>query len=212
MLSQLDSAKLLIDIFGNEAFLVEGLLIPLREALSHWCFLKPLVIKVLDSLLLVAKIFIEIHLERLCPECSATVVEQFPICKLKWDLLRTSVTDGTIDKNTFSAPFGIFCVRTENWKIIFQKQSYRTPHGVLLIFKLPFPNGSYRNGVCRALWAVSEMRATGTLPRCIDIHIWDKRIIILINSRPPSTQLETKASCRLLKRDFTTDTFTIFTQ
>ena len=31
--------------------------------------------------------------------------------------------------------------------------SVETPNGVLLIFKLPFPNGSYRNGVCRALWA-----------------------------------------------------------
>ena len=50
---------------------------------------------------------------RLCPECSATGMGQFLICKLKWDLLRTSVTACTIDKNTFSAPFGIFYVRTE---------------------------------------------------------------------------------------------------
>ena len=48
-----------------------------------------------------------------CPECSATGMGQFPICKLKWDLLRTSVTACTIDENTFSAPFGIFYVRTE---------------------------------------------------------------------------------------------------
>ena len=48
-----------------------------------------------------------------CPESSATGMGQFPICKLKWDLLRTSVTACTIDKNTFSAPFGIFYVRTE---------------------------------------------------------------------------------------------------
>ena len=27
---------------------------------------------------------------------------------------------------------------------------------MLLIFKLPFPNGSYRNGVCRALWALTS--------------------------------------------------------
>ena len=77
------------------------------------------------------------------------------ICKLKWDMLRTSVTAFTIDKNTFSAPFGIFYVRTEIWKEIFQKNHIQTPNGVLLIFKLPFPNGSYCNGVCRALWAMS---------------------------------------------------------
>ena len=48
-----------------------------------------------------------------CPECSATGMGQFPICKLKWDFLRTSVTACTIDKDTFFAPFGIFYVRTE---------------------------------------------------------------------------------------------------
>ena len=47
------------------------------------------------------------------PECSATGMGQFPICKLKWDLLRTSDTACTIDKDTFSAPFGIFYVRME---------------------------------------------------------------------------------------------------
>ena len=64
---------------------------------------------------------------RLCPECSATGMGQFPICKLKSDLLRTFVTACTIDRNTFSAPFGIFYVRTEIWKEIFQKKSYTTP-------------------------------------------------------------------------------------
>ena len=52
-------------------------------------------------------------LARFSPECSATGMELFPICKLKWDLLRTSVKACTIDNNTFSAPFGIFYVRTE---------------------------------------------------------------------------------------------------
>ena len=47
------------------------------------------------------------------PEYSAKGMGQFPICKLKWDLLRYSITACTIDKNTFSAPFGIFNVRTE---------------------------------------------------------------------------------------------------
>ena len=64
---------------------------------------------------------------RLSPESPATGMGQFPICKLKWDLLRTSVTACTIDKNTFSAPFGIFYVRTEILKQIFQKESYTTP-------------------------------------------------------------------------------------
>ena len=40
-------------------------------------------------------------------------------------------------------------------KKFFKKSHIQTPNGVLLIFKLPFPNGSYRNGVCRALWAIS---------------------------------------------------------
>ena len=47
------------------------------------------------------------------PEYSAMGMGQYPICKLKWDILRTSVTACTIDKNAFSAPFGIFYVRTE---------------------------------------------------------------------------------------------------
>ena len=49
-----------------------------------------------------------IFLSRTSPECSATGMGQFPICKLEWDLLRTSVTACTIDENTFSAPSGIF--------------------------------------------------------------------------------------------------------
>ena len=61
------------------------------------------------------------------PECSATEMGQFPICKLKWDLLMTSVTACAIDKNTFSAPFGIFYVRAEIKKEIFQKKSSTTP-------------------------------------------------------------------------------------
>ena len=51
--------------------------------------------------------------QRLSPESSATGMGQFPICKLKWDFLRTSVTACINDKNVFSAPFGIFYVRTE---------------------------------------------------------------------------------------------------
>ena len=46
-------------------------------------------------------------------------------------------------------------------KKFFKKSHTQTPNGVLLIFKVPFPNGSYRNGVCRALWAlcmISEIK------------------------------------------------------
>ena len=38
----------------------------------------------------------------------------------------------------------------------FKKSPIQPPNGVLIIFQLPFPNGSYRNGVCRALWALYE--------------------------------------------------------
>ena len=34
-----------------------------------------------------------------------------------------------------------------------KKYPIQPPNGVLPIGKLPFPNGSYRNGVCKALWA-----------------------------------------------------------
>ena len=45
-------------------------------------------------------------------------------------------------------------VRTKIYEEVYQKKSYTNPNGVLFVFKLPFPNGSYRNGVCRALWAI----------------------------------------------------------
>ena len=38
-------------------------------------------------------------------------------------------------------------------KKFLKKSPIQHPNGVLPICKLPFPNGSYRNGVCRALWA-----------------------------------------------------------
>ena len=53
------------------------------------------------------------YIKKQGPECSATEMGQFPICELKWDLLRTTVTACKIDKDTFSAPFEIFYVRTE---------------------------------------------------------------------------------------------------
>ena len=41
--------------------------------------------------------------------------------QVKWDFLRTSVRACTIDRITFSAPFGIFYVRMEIWKEFFQR-------------------------------------------------------------------------------------------
>ena len=39
-------------------------------------------------------------------------------------------------------------------KKFFKKYPIQPSNGVLLIFKHPFSNGSYRNGVCRALLAI----------------------------------------------------------
>ena len=51
-------------------------------------------------------------------------------------------------------------------KKISKKSHIQTPNGVLLIFKLPFPNGSYLNGVCRALWAKPELK------KLYSFHYW----------------------------------------
>ena len=67
---------------------------------------------------------------------------KFPICKLIWDLLRTSVTAFTIDKNTFCAPFGILYVTTEIWNGIFQKVTYKPLMGFSL-----FSNSHFQMGV-----------------------------------------------------------------
>ena len=91
-----------------------------------------------------------------------------------------------IHKSIFSAPFGIFYVKMEILKSIFQKNPIQSPNGVLPICKLLFPNGSYRNGVCRALWAKSHPQkstvalATGLTPALHGTHefsevcIWRK--------------------------------------
>ena len=47
-------------------------------------------------------------------------------CKLKWDLLRTSVTACTIDKNTYLAPFGTFYVKMER-VIYLKRKPYKVP-------------------------------------------------------------------------------------
>ena len=57
-------------------------------------------------------------------------------------------------------------------KKFFKRNYIQTPNGVLLIFKLPFPNGNYCNGVCRALWArTPQERSILTL----DKVAWFKR-------------------------------------
>ena len=58
-------------------------------------------------------------------------------------MLRTSVTACIIHNNTFSAPFGIFYVRTEIWKEIFQKKIiYKPLMGCSL-----FQNSHFQMGV-----------------------------------------------------------------
>ena len=59
------------------------------------------------------------------PECSATVTGFSLIWK--WVLLTTSVTACSIYESIFSAPFGIFYVRTEIWKETFQKKIIYKP-------------------------------------------------------------------------------------
>ena len=86
-----------------------------------------------------------------CTEYSGTGMGQFSIYKLKWDLLRASITACTIDKKHFLPHLESFMLERKFEKKFFKKNNIQTPNGVLLIFKLPFPNGSYRNGVCRAL-------------------------------------------------------------
>ena len=73
-------------------------------------------------------------------------------------MLRTSDTVCIIHKNTISAPFG----KMESFKWerkfegnFFKKDTIQPLNGVLSISKLPFPNRSYWNGVCRELWALS---------------------------------------------------------
>ena len=78
-------------------------------------------------------------------------------------------------------------------KKFFKKSHIQTPNGVLLIFKLPFPNGSYRNGVCRALWALSGWAIWGNLlyiplfltiivDESVLIERWTLSIMLLIHS------------------------------
>ena len=69
--------------------------------------------------------------------------------------LRNSITAYTIDKNTFSAHLEFFMWERKFEKKFFKKSPLQPPNGMLFIFKLPFPNGSHHNGVCRTLWALS---------------------------------------------------------
>ena len=48
-------------------------------------------------------------------------------------------------------------------KGISKKYPIQPPNAVPSISKLPFPNGSYRNGVCRALWALYSINLQAQL-------------------------------------------------
>ena len=56
-------------------------------------------------------------------------------------------------KYIFCPIWNLLC-ENRNLKRNFENSHIQNLNGVLLIFKLPFPNGSYRNGVFRALWAI----------------------------------------------------------
>ena len=58
---------------------------------------------------------------------SAMGMGQFPICKLKWNFLRTSVTACTIDENIFSAPFASLLSENGNLKRNFSKKVLYNP-------------------------------------------------------------------------------------
>ena len=104
---------------------------------SQW---SDLLVKVHLFQILFMNLFLRFLTARHSPECPAMGMGQCPICKLKWDLSRTSVTACRIDKSTFSAPFGISYVKTEILKRIFPKKPIQPPNGVLPICKLLFPN------------------------------------------------------------------------
>ena len=57
-------------------------------------------------------------------------------------------------------------------KKFFKKSLIQSPNGVQPICKLPFPNGSYRNGVCRALWALMAKSSEFTIRGWPSVELW----------------------------------------
>ena len=105
---------------------------------------------------------------------------QFPICKLKWDFLRTSFTACTNDINVFSAPIGIFYAQIEIYKQNFQENPLQPPKWVLHICKLLFSNG-----VCR--WNNCTFGSTSFA----DVMcLYSEQLILCV---PPMTVLDVKS-------------------
>ena len=65
-------------------------------------------------------------------------------------------------------------------KNFFKKSPIQPPNGALLIFKLPFSNGSYRNGVFRALWAECPFPINSFLDNVLDRFL-DNELLSLIS-------------------------------
>jgi len=62
-------------------------------------------------------------------------------------------------------------------KNFFKKSPTQPPNWVLPICKLPFPNGSYHSGVCRALWALYPYYHHQFLEKVLVRFLNDDRII-----------------------------------
>ena len=95
----------------------------------------------------------------ICPECSAMEMGQFPICKLNGIFWGLPLQHVQFIKAYFLPHLESFIWERKFEKRNFKKYPIQPPNWVLPICKLPFPNGSYRNGVCRGLWAQSISRA-----------------------------------------------------
>ena len=89
----------------------------------------------------------------------------------------------------------------------FIKNPIQSHNGVLPICKLPFPNGSYRNGVCRALWAIIEINVPSWIVcKTLDLPLIEPKMI-LVTLQPNSQALkpffsydgETRCSCSSCK-------------
>ena len=104
---------------------------------------------------------------------------QFPIWKLKWNLLRTSVTACTMDKNKFSVPFGIFYVKKKFENKFYKKKILYNPHRGCF----PFANYRLRIGVtviglaehfghCGSHWVFRTKKVCSTDPYLENYKEW----------------------------------------
>ena len=116
-----------------------------------------------------------------CPECSATGMGQFPICKLKWDFQGLPLQLVQMIKMYFLPHLESIMWERKFEKKFFKKSLIHPPNGVLPICKLPFQNGSYRNGVCRALWALIEPALGISIRADQNCSNWIKNFQIWLN-------------------------------